>query len=194
LLAARRNVSTWKPLILGSFVFAFALAATNPAAGNYPSFGNALNWILGLPCWLGGCWLADRVVNSEIPQTPTRGKTWIWRASILGIATILSILRFHSPLGYPWTLNLFGIVVVFWLANEISWFMARPPNRWLEWAGQWSYSVYLFHVLALPIYLLFEMPNFGVFFNWFWKMFFIMATSYLVPGGKRQNIHGINLL
>jgi peptidoglycan/LPS O-acetylase OafA/YrhL len=57
--------------------------------------------------------------------------------------------------------------------------MARPPNRWLEWAGQWSYSVYLFHVLALPIYLLFEMPNFGYFFDWFLKMFFIMATSYL---------------
>jgi peptidoglycan/LPS O-acetylase OafA/YrhL len=92
---------------------------------------------------------------------------------------VCSILRFHTPLGYPWTLNLFGFVVVFWLAREITWFMASPTKRWLEWAGAWSYSVYLFHVLAMPIYMRYDKPNFGVFFNWLFMMTFVMISSYL---------------
>lgn len=89
------------------------------------------------------------------------------------------MLRFHSPLGYPWTLNFFGLVAAIWLAREIAWFLTTPPKRWLEWAGTWSYSVYLFHMLALPMYMRYEKPNFGAFFNWVLMMTFVMVASYL---------------
>jgi peptidoglycan/LPS O-acetylase OafA/YrhL len=179
LLIVRRRTLTWSPMIFGAFALGLVLASTNPTAGNYPSFGNALNWILGLPCWLSGCWLADAVVKNKIPESMSYRSIWIWRGLILVLAMVCSILRFHTPLGYPWTLNLFGFVVVFWLAREITWFMASPTKRWLEWAGAWSYSVYLFHVLAMPIYMRYDKPNFGVFFNWLFMMTFVMISSYL---------------
>jgi peptidoglycan/LPS O-acetylase OafA/YrhL len=179
LLAGRRRSSSWAPLILTSVVLAIALAATKAGAGNYPSFGNGLNWLLGLPCWLSGCWLAERSYKGEEPPALATHSIWIWRLSIWGLATLCSILRFHSPLGYPWSLNLFAIAVVFWLVQEINRSRVVAPPRWLEWAGTWSYSVYLFHLLAQPLYPKVANPNLGYFFNWLSMMLFVLACSYL---------------
>ena len=49
LLIVRRRTLTWSPMILVAFALGLVLASTNPTAGNYPSFGNIFNWILGLP-------------------------------------------------------------------------------------------------------------------------------------------------
>jgi peptidoglycan/LPS O-acetylase OafA/YrhL len=179
LLACRRKLNGWTPLIFGCVVLALALASSNPTAANYPSFGNQLNWVIGLPCWLTGCWLAERVSNSELPVAPSSRSIWIWRISIWGFATACSILRFHSPIGYPWTLNLFSVAVVFWLAQEISHCMSHPFPGWLEWSGKWSYSLYLIHLLAFPIYSNLNLPNFGFFFNWTFKVFFALLCSYI---------------
>jgi len=93
LLHARRATGSWMPLVICAFGLALALAATQPSAGNYPSFGNALNWLLGLPVWLSGCWLADRVVASKGPTAVSFGQIWVWRGAILVLATVCSILR-----------------------------------------------------------------------------------------------------
>ena len=98
LLIVRRRTLTWSPMIFGAFALGLVLASTNPTAGNYPSFGNALNWILGLPCWLSGCWLADAVVKNKIPESMSFRSIWIWRGLILVLAMVCSILRFHTPL------------------------------------------------------------------------------------------------
>ena len=184
LLALRRQCSDWAPLILGFVLMALVLASTNPIAGNYPSYGNGLNWVLGLPCWLSGCWLAESVQKAEMPRHQSESgnssrSIWMWRLSIWGLATVCSILRFHSPIGYPWTLNLFAVAVVFWLAQEISHCMAVPFPRWLEWAGTWSYSLYLVHLLAVPIYGRLGVPNFGYFLNWIFLILFVLLCSYL---------------
>jgi len=179
LLAGRRRAASWVPLVLAGFVLALGVAATNPSAKDYPSFGNGLNWLLGLPCWLAGCWLADLRGRQPAPPPVSPWSIWIWRGLVFGLAMVCSMLRFHSPVGFPWSLNAFAMVSVFWLAREMEWFGRNPPWRWLEWAGAWSYSLYLFHVLAKPMYLRWEKPNFGYFFNWFFLMLFILATSYL---------------
>lgn len=179
LLVGRRKYTSWAPLILGSVGMALVLASTNPTAGNYPSYGNWLNWVLGLPCWLSGCWLAERVQKREMPLATSSRSIWIWRLSIWGLATICSILRFHSPMGYPWTLNLFAVAVVFWLAQEIAHCMAAPFPRWLEWAGTWSYSLYLVHLLSLPVYHRLEIPNLGYFLNWVFLILVVLLCSYL---------------
>lgn len=179
LLAGRRKCKGWAPIILGCVGMALVVASTNPSAGNYPSYGNGLNWLLGLPCWLSGCWLAERVRKREIPVAPSPRSIWIWRLSIWGLATVCSILRYHSPMGYPWTLNLFSVAVVFWLAQEIARCMAAPFPRWLEWAGTWSYSLYLIHLLARPVYERLGVPNFGYFLNWILLVFFALLLSYL---------------
>ena len=65
LLALRRHGVTWRWMFASSFAVALLLAATDPIAKNYPSWGLGLNWILGLPCWLAGCELAERGTRSS---------------------------------------------------------------------------------------------------------------------------------
>ena len=70
---------------------------------------------------------------------PLRGIAW-------GTSSVASVLRFHSPLGYPWTLNFFAIFAKFWIHQEIRRYAEHPPKRIFEWAGSWSYSIYLMHM------------------------------------------------
>jgi peptidoglycan/LPS O-acetylase OafA/YrhL len=179
LLKLRRTTSSWMGLIIAGFLMSLLLASTNSTAGNYPSFGNSLNWILGLPCWLGGCWLAESVVQCKSPRIVSTREVLIWRLLIAGLAIICSILRFHTPVGYPWTLNIFGFIAVLWIARELGWFSNSKPNRFLEWVGGWSYSLYLFHVLAMAMYTSIDKPNFGFFFNWSLMITFVMVSSFL---------------
>jgi peptidoglycan/LPS O-acetylase OafA/YrhL len=50
------------------------------------------------------------------------------------------------------------MVVRFWLGLEIAYRREKPAPRVLEWAGKWSYSLYLMHpavpgLLALQVWL-----------------------------------------
>src|SRR5205085_2096252 len=104
-------------LIAVSALAGVGVALTAPHAGNYPSFGPALNWVLGLPCWLLGCLLAERWDGVRgVP--PSAGRLWGFRALAFGASIAASALRFHSPIGYPWTLNVFALLVYFWLREE----------------------------------------------------------------------------
>ena len=91
----------------------------------------------------------------------------------------LSVLRFHSPLGYPWTFNLFAVLVACWLSREISRYRVEHPPSWLEWAGRWSYSLYLVHLPANAFVSTFALPNLGPALNWLVLMGLILSVSYL---------------
>ena len=176
LLALRRHGVTWRWMFASSFAVALLLAATDPIAKNYPSWGLGLNWILGLPCWLAGCELAERAVHDHQPKPDA---IWRWRLGVWGMSVALSVLRFHSPLGYPWTLNLFAVLVACWLSREISRYRVEHPPSWLEWAGRWSYSLYLVHVPASAFVSTFALPNLGPALNWLVLMGLILSVSYL---------------
>src|SRR4051812_5187972 len=60
LVRLRRRMG-WRPIIAVSFVFALFVVLTDLRAGNYASYGPGLNWLLGLPCWLLGCELAESI-------------------------------------------------------------------------------------------------------------------------------------
>jgi peptidoglycan/LPS O-acetylase OafA/YrhL len=145
LLAARRRTSSWLPLLIVAYLAALGVAALRPAVGEYPRFGLGLNWLLGLPCWLLGCGLAEL---SHSGRTAASRFVWPLRALVWGAMVACSVLRYHTALGYPWTLNFFALIVAAWLAAELGAAQTRPPPRWLEWAGGWSYSLYLTHKLA----------------------------------------------
>jgi peptidoglycan/LPS O-acetylase OafA/YrhL len=166
----------WKNFILISFGFSFLVILLDPKAGNYPSYGIAFNWILGLPCWLFGCRLAetsDKLVN--LPY----GNIWKWRFIVLLASWFCKILRFHSSIGYPYTLNLFAIIVFLWLQKEILFFNSHKPSKFLEWAGVWSYSIYLMHVPAATILKKYAfVPNLGYILNWLILIVFTLLISY----------------
>lgn len=175
LLAVRRGGCTWTHMWAGAFVAAVAVALTRPDAGNYPSFGVSLNWVLGLPCWLAGCELAERAVQDGLPN---RQWTWTWRLSVWALASATSILRYHTPLGYPWTLNVFAVVVVVWIAGEIGRYRTRMPLRGIEWAGGWSYSLYLAHLPAQAAFRHMEWPAMAPMLQWSLQLAFALTSSY----------------
>jgi peptidoglycan/LPS O-acetylase OafA/YrhL len=175
ILKIRQQGFSWRKMFVASFLIALCIAATNPADGGYPVFGVGLNWLLGLPCWLLGVQLAE-VVKKDDASKPTN--IWRWRMGVWAASSVCSVLRFHSPIGYPWSLNLFAVLVCFWLLQEIRLYRYETPPKLLEWAGTWSYSIYLVHQLSQAIWHLTPQVNLGYLLNWFVSMSFILASSY----------------
>jgi peptidoglycan/LPS O-acetylase OafA/YrhL len=166
---------SWTQIIFVSFIAALLVASTNAGADGYPVFGLGLNWLLGLPCWLLGVQLAEKVASDNEPKPQN---IWFWRMGVWGASTVLSVLRFHSPIGYPWTLNFFAILVSFWLLQEIRLYKHETPPKLLEWIGTWSYSIYLIHTLAQQLWNMMPHDNLGYFLNWLTNMTFLLACSY----------------
>ena len=168
----------WRPLIIVSYLLAGMVALTRPTAGNYASYGLTLNWVLGLPCWLLGCALAESHNASNSRPSPTTRQLWAWRSGILTLSVAASVLRFHTPLGYPWTLNLFALFVFQWLRKEILFAKERPVGV-IERAGVFSYSMYLFHLHANTLWKLVPAQRLGFNLDWLMHMAFILGACYL---------------
>lgn len=134
-------------------------AAIQPSKGLYMALGPGLTWLLGLPCWLAGCWLAERYRRFPEVRTTT---LWAARFTIWAVSAVLMAVRFHLPwmgplLSVQVLLNFYAIPVALWLGLEARQFHATPPP--LDAPGRASYSLYLSHPLAL---LVFDTWAFGV--------------------------------
>ena len=63
------------------------------------------------------------------------GQVWLSRAGVWTLSVVLSILRFHTPIGYPWTFDLFAVVELSWMEREIRYYRSgrgacvRKPGR-----------------------------------------------------------------
>lgn len=151
LLAARRT--SWLALIVSGYGLAFAVSLTHlqalrEADNAYIAFGSELTWLIGLPTWLLGCYLAENFQKFRLPSVT---RIWMLRSGVFMVSVLLRIAKFHiaSPLASNCiTLNLFAILVCYWIGYEIAYCSQRGINRWLESAGAWSYSIYLVHPLA----------------------------------------------
>lgn len=165
----------WGPLTVSTFLLALGWAIIHPNRfGNYFS-GNVFNdSLLGLPCWLMGCFLAGR----EFPATPSATRIWLWRIGIFSASILALELRFHTRLHSDLTLNFFGILAACWLPRELSYGERTPPWGWLERAGAWSYSLYIFHLPAneLPVRLF---PHWSDGAHWILRTPLTLVVCYL---------------
>ena len=165
-------------LIIGANLIAFFVISLHPRAKNYHEFGPYFTWIVGLPCWLLGCQLANLFSFSD--QPPGLRQLWFWRFFIWFLAVSFSVLRFHSPVGFPWTLNFFAIACFFWLHSELRWFQTYSPCQAIERAGAWSYSLYLCH---FPVFFL--VAELGIWLgtkgtlSWFLEIVLCLLVSYV---------------
>ncbi len=174
----------WHRLLAASYVLAAGVILLNPRAKDFPAFGDSLTWVVGLPCWLLGCKLAEEV--GAVSMAPVgRASIWIWRLGILVLSVIARVLNHHRLAvfpwtGLPWTLNLFAVACYFWLRNELAYGRSTPPPSALERAGKWSYSLYLMHLVGERLWhTLVRMPHLGGFGDWALKVGFTLCFSYL---------------
>jgi peptidoglycan/LPS O-acetylase OafA/YrhL len=167
----------WTKILVVAFGFSVGVILTNPGAGDYPSYGPQLNWLLGLPCWLLGCLLAQRVSSATASSVAT-ASIWGWRMTAWGLSSFFSFLRFHSPVKHPWTLNLFAIFVYFWLARETAYYKQHKAPGVLEHAGKWSYSIYLMHLHGQAIFVWLAFVPFAAGMNWMINIAFVLLVSY----------------
>ena len=104
--------------------------------------------LIGLPSWILGCLLAERLVADEIRPA---GDIWAWRFGAVVLSALMKIPVTHGPihLGFPSDHWIFAIYCYLWIGNEIARFAKVPPPEILEAGGRASYSLYLVHFCVI---------------------------------------------
>lgn len=155
LLVALRRKTSWEFLVAASLSIALILSFANAdalraARNDYIALGS-WTWVIGLPCWIMGCWLAENY--NRFPTLSTRD-IWRVRGFVFALSVGLRIFKFLSSsvmASNCVSLNLFALVLCGWLGLEIRYYMQAKPVRLTEWMGTWSYSLYLVHPLVYPL-------------------------------------------
>lgn len=143
-LALKERVG-WRFILAGAYTAALAVILLQQHGrydGNFTAFGATVTWILGFPCWLLGCVLAEKYTVFRAHRPAVQ---WLFRIGMIVTAACGTTLRFYEHVGYYWSEPILALLITCWLGTEIAYFSARKPWQWLEWCGRWSYSVYLFH-------------------------------------------------
>lgn len=143
----------WKATFITAYSLSAATLLRKPDALNFHEFGPQLTWLVGLPAWLLGCFLAETWDRKHRgPEHPV----WVWRLLVIGLGCVASALRFHFGIGYPITLTLLGPVLCEWLRMELQHYSRHAPIPAFEWGGRFSYSIYLVHGVAIAMLVLLD--------------------------------------
>jgi peptidoglycan/LPS O-acetylase OafA/YrhL len=142
--------------------------------GQYWQLGTGLTWLIGLPCWLLGVELANRI---------DKNRTRISGISIYGIrlfvfllSTTVLILRFHFYVSYIISLTILAVFYYKWVEYEILYYKEHLPVKFLERWGTFSYSLYLTHPISFV--LISAMIPLNV-FSYFLYIGLAIAVAYL---------------
>jgi peptidoglycan/LPS O-acetylase OafA/YrhL len=160
-----------------STVVSLGLIASHWGTPYYWQFPLFYGWLVPLPAWLFGCLLGEVVANRTVWRNAH--DIWVWRLFGLAYAASAQAYFFHGVIyvGLPALLFPFIVYSYFWLDREIS--HMRVVGVWppLEWAGNWSYSVYLIHGLVLAEFDLLHLTIDPV-LVWAVKLIAILLASY----------------
>ena len=154
------------PLFIFSVCCAYGISIwydqLHPYNGDFDQNGYYLDWIVGLPIWLLGTFLATIYTQSELNfRLPPLNINYL-RISTWALAFLLSICRFQLHWGYTYTLPVFAIWVCFWMYFEIKNYESHKENPYLAYIGKISYSIYLIHggIFGICMYF-FQIPKLG---------------------------------
>lgn len=145
------------PMFLFSLCCGFGISIlydlNNPYNGDFDQNGYLIDWMVGLPIWLLGTYLATVYTQSpakiQLPSIPiyfVRLFTWF-------LAFILSISRFQLHIGYAYSLPIFSIWISIWMLFEIHHFETHKENPFMSYVGKISYSIYLIHGGVFGIFM-----------------------------------------
>ena len=145
---------------------------------DYHVFG-LWSWIIGFPCWLSGCWLAENY--KRFPELSIV-KMFVFRIFVFSVSIILRIAKFHVKNPFASnsiTLNMFAIILVLWIGCEIAYYLNVNRTPKMEWLGQWSYSLYLIHPISHLFLLSFGSDHWSSSLQKFANIIVAFAVSYV---------------
>lgn len=153
-LAARVG---WSALLIASAVAAVVLAMQpDPGNGYFFAYGPSKTWLLGLPVWLSGVWLAEHVSFTAAPLS-RRGLNML-RVAVWFIAAVILTLHDRHTVPIKWSMLVFVFPAGAWVVYEIRNAWHRGVHPALERAGAWSFSLYLCHKFAIALVGLSALP------------------------------------
>jgi len=120
--------------------------------GGYRPAGGYFTWIIGLPCWLLGVLIAEKI---DYLKQATFKSVMIYRLLVFAVSWFCIVGEFHLHLSYILSMNIFALLLYKWIQTEIVYFKTHRPNPLLEKMGKFSYSLYLCHPLLYVIIGLF---------------------------------------
>jgi peptidoglycan/LPS O-acetylase OafA/YrhL len=140
----------WTPLCGAAYVIAYALGVSKHGAltSDYTALG-VWTWVIGLPCWLLGCVVAENLRHVAAPRD---GEIWRLRLYVALSMIVLRVAKFHGDSALwsnVFTLNFFSPLYAYWLAKEIQRCGSVGASGFLEAGGGWSYSLYLVHPIVI---------------------------------------------
>ncbi|MBB4238685.1 acyltransferase family protein [Rhizobium esperanzae] len=135
----------WPVLIAVSAIASYgvAIGLGSDQYGNAMKYGPQLNWVVGLPAWLLGCYLAENLHRLKLP-----GSVWGWRVATAATASALYWATMNTAAGFYLTMVPFSALAGCWILAEIRNASERGPINALEAIGGACFSIYLVHVIA----------------------------------------------
>lgn len=138
----------WPVLIAVSIASSYgvAIGLGSDQYGNAQAYGPQLNWVVGFPAWLLGCYLAENLGRLKLP-----GNVWGWRAVTAASASTLYWATMNTGAGFYLTMVPFAVLAGCWILAEIRTATDRGPIRFLEKIGAACFSIYLIHAIAATV-------------------------------------------
>ncbi len=128
--------------------------------GTYWQTGEFVTWLIGLPIWLLGVLIAERIDDLSISiKNITYRELMYYRLGIYGGSIVLHVLKFQAYLSDIIILNFFALFIVKWIEREIVYYQTHPSVKSLELGGKFSYSLYLCHGLGVKFLALILVLN-----------------------------------
>lgn len=146
LLLFLKNRHGWRPLVIFAYSAALAVTLIEPGAQVFHQQGLLPTIIAGLPCWLIGCLLAERLARQK--DAPGAKTPWAWRLLVVAFLGLTAFAKYDLGIGNPWSLQIFALLCYPWLLAELTAWRQNPPWQLIERLGEGAYSLYLIHRLA----------------------------------------------
>jgi peptidoglycan/LPS O-acetylase OafA/YrhL len=133
----------------------------------YWQTGELITWLIGLPVWLLGVVIAEKIGPLSIKlKNITFTELTLYRLAIFCTSVVLHVLKFHFFLSDIIALNIFALLMVKWIEREIIYYQIHNSFTLLEYSGKFSYSLYLCHGLCvyfLSFFMVINVYNYPIF-------------------------------
>ncbi|EJT06730.1 acyltransferase 3 [Rhizobium sp. CCGE 510] len=135
----------WPAMIVVSIIISYltVISLGSDKFGSAQIYGPSLNWVVSLPAWFMGCYIAQTYRTGLY-----LGNIWLWRATTATTASILYWATINTSVGFYLTMIPFGALACGWILSEAANAERGNASAIMEKVGEACFSIYLIHVIA----------------------------------------------